>query len=145
MTPLLEYSVSALRIADNESRATCKKAEIVLDTALNGRPDAFNPAELFLASIAACMLKGIERVSPMLNFEFRAVAIKLHGVRQDKPPRMVRIDYSIVVETDESEHRLKLLHENVRKFGTIFNTVAAACTLAGTMTRSGPPAMPGNV
>jgi hypothetical protein len=84
-------------------------------------------------------------VSPMLNFEFRAVAIKLHGVRQDKPPRMVRIDYSIVVETDESEHRLKLLHENVRKFGTIFNTVAAACTLAGTMTRSGPPAMPGNV
>jgi uncharacterized OsmC-like protein len=145
MTPLLEYSVSARRIADNESRATCKEAEIVLDTALSGRPDAFNPAELFLASIAACMLKGIERVSPMLNFEFRAVEIKLHGVRQDKPPRMVRIDYAIVVDTDESDHRLELLHENVRKFGTISNTVAAACTLTGTMARSGQPTPPGDV
>ncbi len=35
---------------------------------LCGRPDAFNPAELFLAALAACMIKGIERAIPMLNF-----------------------------------------------------------------------------
>ena len=34
---------------------------------MNGRSDAFNPAELFLASIAACMIKGIERVIPLLS------------------------------------------------------------------------------
>ena len=142
MTPLLEYRVSARRITAQESRAACKQAEIVLDTALSGRLDAFNPAELFLASVAACMLKGIERVTPMLKFEFRAVEIKLHGVRQDKPPRMVRIDYEIVVDTDESDHRLELLHENVRKFGTISNTVAAACSLTGAIRR---PALPGSL
>lgn len=144
MTPLLEYSVSARRMTASESRAKCKKAEIVMDTALSGRPDAFNPAELFLASIAACMLKGIERVSPMLKFEFRAVVIRLHGVRQDKPPRMIRIDYEIVVDTDESDHRLELLHENVRKFGTISNTVAVACTLTGTIARTASPEASGS-
>lgn len=144
MAPLLEYTISARRIASNESRAKCKEAEIVLDTALSGRSDAFNPAELFLASIAACMLKGIERVTPMLKFEFRSVEIKLHGVRQDKPPRMVRIDYKIVVDTDESDHRLELLHENVRKFGTISNTVAAACTLTGTIARPASPEASGS-
>ena len=59
---------------------------------MNGRVDAFNPAELLLAAIAACMIKGIERVTPMLKFQFRGVEMKLHGVRQDSPPKMVAID-----------------------------------------------------
>lgn len=32
--------------------------------------------------------------------------------------------YEIVVDTDESDLRLELLHDNVKKFGTVFNTVA---------------------
>ena len=49
--------------------------------------DAFNPAELLLASVAACMIKGIERVVPILKFEFRGVAVKLHGVLVDEQCR----------------------------------------------------------
>lgn len=136
MSSLLEYRVTARRHSPDESRANCKEAELILDTALTGRRDAFNPAELFLASIAACMLKGIERVAPMLQFSFRGVTIRLHGVRQDKPPKMVRVDYEIAVETDEPDRRLELLHENIRKFGTISNTVAAACILEGKLVRT---------
>ena len=58
------YSVTAQRIDAHGSLAKTKEAEIVLDTDVAGRPDAFNPAELFLAAIAACMIKGIERVMP---------------------------------------------------------------------------------
>ena len=54
---------------------------IVLDTDTAGRRDAFNPAELFLAAIAACMIKGIERVSPMLHFDLRGVEVPRHGGR----------------------------------------------------------------
>jgi uncharacterized OsmC-like protein len=131
----LEYAVSARRVSDSEGRATCKQAELTMDTALAGRADAFKPAELFLASIAACMLKGIERVIRLLHFKLRAVSVKLHGVRQDKPPKMVSIDYKIAVDTDEPDHRIELLHDNVKKFGTISNTVASACRLEGRMTR----------
>lgn len=136
MTPLLEYTVSARRVSSTEGRAACKQAELLIDTALAGRVDAFNPAELLLASIAACMLKGIERVSPMLDFSLRGVSVELHGIRQDKAPKMVRVEYEIVIDTDEPERRIELLHENVRKFGTISNTVAAACVLEGRMIRA---------
>ena len=63
MAPMLEYRVSARRIDAHGSVASTKDAEIVLDTDINGRPDAFNPAELFLAAIAACMIKGITGAS----------------------------------------------------------------------------------
>jgi uncharacterized OsmC-like protein len=133
---VLEYKVMAKRLDTHGGIARSKDAEIVLDTDVNGRPDAFNPAELFLASVAACMIKGIERAIPMLKFDLRGVEVKLHGVRQDSPPKMVTIDYEIIVDTDESDRRLELLHTNVRKFGTISNTVAAATRLEGRIVRA---------
>ncbi len=135
MAPLLEYRVSARRVDGHGSVATTKEAEVILDTDINGRPDAFNPAELFLAAIAACMIKGIERVTPMLQFDLRGVEIHLYGVRQDSPPKMVSVDYELIVDTDEDDRRLDLLHHNVRKYGTISNTVAAATKLEGVIKR----------
>ena len=132
---MLEYRVSARRKDAHGSVASTKDAEIILDTDVGGRPDAFNPAELFLAAIAACMIKGIERVTPMIKFDLRGVEVKLHGIRQDSPPKMVSIDYELIVDTDETDQRLELLHTNVRKYGTISNTVAAATKLEGLIRR----------
>ena len=134
---MLEYRVSARRLDPHGSEASTKEATITLDTDVNGRPDAFNPAELLLASIAACMIKGIERVAPMIHFQFRGAEVKLHGMRQDAPPMMVSIDYEIIVDTDEDDRRLELLHTNIRKYGTISNTVARATKLEGTIRRAG--------
>ena len=132
---MLEYHVSARRIDSHGSEATTKEARIVLDTDVAGRDDAFNPAELFLAAVAACMIKGIERVTPILKFDLRGVEVRVHGVRQDVPPRMESISYEIIVDTDEPERRLELLHENVRKYGTVFNTVAPGTELSGVLRR----------
>jgi len=135
---MLKYEVHAERIDAHGSLARTKEASITLDTDIKGRDDAFNPAELFLAAIAACMIKGIERVTPMLEFDLRGVEVSLKGTRQDSPPKMVSIDYEIVVDTDEDDRRLELLHTNVRKFGTISNTVAAATKLEGSIRRKAP-------
>ena len=132
---MLEYSVTAQRIDSHGSEAWTKDADLKLDTDVNGRLDAFNPAELLLAAVAACMIKGIERMIPMLKFQLRGVEVKLHGVRQDSPPKMVSIDYELIVDTDESDQRLELLHKNVRKYGTISNTVAEATKLEGIIRR----------
>lgn len=132
---MLEYRVAAHRLDAHGSLARCKEAEIALDTDVAGRRDAFNPAELFLAAVAACMIKGIERATPMLKFDLRGVEVRLHGVRQDSPPKMVSVDYEIIVDTDEDDRRLDLLHKNVRKYGTVSNTVAAAMRLDGAIRR----------
>lgn len=129
----LTFDVAAKRLDAHGSIATCKAATIRLDTDLAGTSDAFNPAELLLAALAACMIKGIERIQPMLKFQLRGVEVRLHGVRQDVPPRLERIDYEILVDSDESEARLALLHENVRKYGTVFNTVMPGTSLQGVL------------
>ena len=134
---MLEYRVSARRLDSHGSEATAKEARLTLDTDMKGRADAFNPAELFLAAIAACMIKGIERVAPMIHFQFQGVEVKLHGLRQDAPPMMTEVTYELIVDTQEDDRRLELLHTNVRKYGTISNTVARATKLEGTIRRAG--------
>lgn len=134
---MLTYTVTARRTGPAAAEAETKEARLTLDTDPAGRTDAFNPAELFLTSVAACMLKGIERVTPMLGFALRGAEVRVHGERQDSPPRMTRVEYELVVDTDESDARLSLLHRNVQKYGTIYNTVSAALPLAGTIRRAG--------
>ena len=131
-----DYHVTAWRIDAHGSRVHCKDASIDVDTDPAGREDAFNPAELLLAALASCMLKGIERVTPMLRFRLSGARLALRATRQDSPPKIIAIDYELVVETDESDHRLDLLHTNIRKFGTITNTLAGATRLEGRIRRS---------
>ena len=59
----------------------------------------------------------------------------MHGVRQDVPPRLESISYEIIVDTDEPDRRLELLHDNVRKYGTVFNTVSPGTQLNGVLQR----------
>ena len=129
------FDVRSERIDSTLSVSFCKNAKIELDTNLAGNPNAFNPAELLLAALSACMIKGIERVVPLLKFEMRGVEVKVHGVRQDVPPRLESISYEIHVDTDEDDHRINLLHENVKKYGTVFNTVAPGTHMQGVMLR----------
>lgn len=134
-TSKLTFHVEARRVDAHGSLARCKRAEIALDTDLAGNPDALNPAELLLAAVSACMIKSIERVTPILHFSLRGVEVIVDGVRQDVPPKMESITYDIVVDTDEPDHRLQLLHENVKKFGTVFNTVAPGTVMSGVLRR----------
>lgn len=131
----MTFHVESHRVDAHGSLSRCKNAEIALDTDMAGNLDAFNPAELLLAALSACMIKGIERVVPILKFELRGVHVIVDGVRQDVPPKMESIRYEIIVDTDESEQRLNLLHENVKKYGTVFNTVAPGTDLSGVLRR----------
>lgn len=133
--PKMTFHVESRRLDAHASVSRCKDAQIALDTDMAGNPDAFNPAELLLAAISACMIKGIERVAPILKFEMRGVEVIVDGVRQDVPPRMESIRYEIIVDTDESDQRLALLHQNVKNYGTVFNTVAPGTDLSGVLRR----------
>jgi uncharacterized OsmC-like protein len=132
---MLTYDVGLVRADAHGSEARTKQAHITIDSDVAGRVDAFNPAELLLAAVGACMMKNIERVAPIIGFKFRGVHIELHGERQDSPPRMLSIQYRITVDTDEPDERLALLHHNVRKFGTVYNTVAPGTMLRGSLER----------
>jgi uncharacterized OsmC-like protein len=95
-----------------------------------------NPVELLLSALAAYMLKGIERVTPLLRFEIDGAEARLEAVREEAPPKLKLIRCEIVVDSPETGQRMDILHRNVLKYGTISNTLAAAVPLKGTLRRA---------
>lgn len=133
---MLHYAITARRIDAHGSVAGARDAEVVLDTSLAGREDALNPAELLLAALAACMIKGVERAAPLLHFDFSGVEVRIAAERQDSPPMITAITYELIVDSPEPDRRLELLHTNVRRYGTISNTLAGATSLSGVVRRA---------
>jgi len=133
---MLSFSLEAKRNNSSGSLVAAKSAELTIDTSLAGRPDALNPVELLLASQAACFIKGIERLAPTLEFDFRGVQVYLEADRPENESRIAQIRYQVVIETDESDQRIALMHKNLQKQGTIYNTLSAGTELVGSITRA---------
>lgn len=91
------------------------------------------PAELLAAAFAACLLKNLARCRDLLEFRYDEAHVEVVARRQDRPPRFVEISYTVRVATDEPGRRVELAHQNLRKFGTVYNTMAAVCDVHGSM------------
>ena len=131
----MTFNLNATRQNQNGSLVKAKETELVIDTSVSGRTDALNPVELLLAALAACMLKGVERLSPTLDLHFSNIEIDFEAHRPDLEARIEDIKYVIRVTTDAPEHKLELLHKNLQKQGTIYNTVRLGTDLSGAITR----------
>jgi len=125
------YRIEARIVRPGISAATSKKELIEFDTSA-GQGDALpGPADLLTMAFAACVLKNVERFSQILPFRYEGASIEVVAERQDAPPKMTRLTYSLHLATDEPEQRVELLHLNIRRHGTIFNTLAATCDVSG--------------
>jgi uncharacterized OsmC-like protein len=125
------YSVRARTLEHGVSEAACKRTTITFDSS-SGQSDSLpGPAELLCAAFAACLLKNVERFSQILPFAYDAASVEVTAERSAVPTRFVRVTYELHIRTDEPNDRLELLHRNVRNYGTVYNTLAASCEVAG--------------
>ena len=132
---MLEYEITATVQQGGLAKATANRTEVAFD-ATSGRDDVLpNPAELLLTSLAACMLKNVQRNSEILKIPYRSAKVTIHGIRNDNPPFMAQIRYRLDIDTDADERQLYIWHKNILKFGTITNTLKLACLLEGTLNR----------
>ena len=130
-SPPSTYVVTA-RSAGGTAEVMAGRSELGLDVRWGEPPSGLpGPAELLASAFAACLLKNLERSRSMLSFSYRSAEVRVTARRQDAPPRFVEITYRLTVATDESERRLDLVHRNLRKFGTVYNTLAAVCDVHG--------------
>lgn len=132
---MIEYCVNAVGMDGPVSLARCKDALLMLDTNAQRRPDAFNSVELFLASLAACMIESIGCLAPQLHFQYRALTVSLRAVEQRVPPKITRVEYLLNLDTEESAARLEILHLMVRTHGAVCNTVARDTDFVGKVSR----------
>jgi hypothetical protein len=70
----------------------------------------------------------------MFKFDILGVEVS-HAWRPSGPAAENSFNYELIVDTDEDDRRLELLHQNVMKYGTISNTVATATQLQGIIGR----------
>lgn len=131
----LTYSVTARADADG-GMLLAAGDDLALET--RWQPDAPTthpgPAELLAGAFAACLLKNVARSSAMLPFAYDSAQVTVTMHRQDAPPRFTAIEYDLVLTSDEPQHRVELLHRNLQKFGTVYNTLATVCEVTGTVT-----------
>jgi len=103
---MLEYEIQAEVKAGGTAQAQVNQSVVHFD-ATSGRDDVLpNPAELLLTSLAAWILKNVQRYSEILKIPYRKAKISVHGIRNDNPPFMKEINYTIEIDTDANERRI---------------------------------------
>lgn len=125
------YSVKANSVSKNKASVHVKESEFSFGITPEMNELLASPAELFLGSFAACILKNVERFSVMMKFEYESASIDVNAVRLEKPPRMDEIKYVLKIYSNDPKLNIKLLQKNIEKFGTIYNTVKLSCKVQG--------------
>jgi len=129
----MSYQIEAMSVAGNSGTLSIKKSIFEFGTTTKTENDLANPAELFLGSLAACILKNVERFSVLLKFDYLKAHIDIKAQRLDGPPRMDDIFYELTIHSQDSNLNTKLLQKNLEKFGTIYNTIKQVCNISGTV------------
>ncbi|SDL98937.1 OsmC family protein [Kriegella aquimaris] len=127
----MKYSIKATATSKNSASVNIKQTEINFGITPDSADILANPAELFLASFSACILKNVERFSELMGFEYSDAEITVNAMRLEKPPRMDEINYGLKIYSRDDNLNINLLKKNIEKFGTIFNTVKASCSITG--------------
>lgn len=130
----MEYSIKATSSSDYNGTINKKQTKISFATTEELEETLANPAELFLGSFSACILKNVERFSKFLKFEYTNAEIEVKATRLEKPPRIDKVIYELRIHSQDNNLNTDLLKRNIEKFGTIFNTVKSSCAVEGKIT-----------
>lgn len=128
---MMNYSINAVSEAANDAMIHVKQSHIGFGTTEKTSATLPNPAELFLGSFAACILKNVERFSGMMHFSYEKAELEVHAKRLENPPRMDYLTYELTIYSQDEKLNRALLKKNIEKFGTIYNTVKQICEISG--------------
>ena len=119
----MKYSIKASSLSKDKASAIIKETVVNFGITPDSADVLANPAELFLSSVAACILKNVERFSEIMNYTYISADIVITATRMEKPPRMDEIEYDLTLTSKQAGINIDLLKKNIEKYGTIFNTV----------------------
>jgi uncharacterized OsmC-like protein len=131
----MDYNVKGSISQDRVATFTAKEGEVSFGVT-EDQENLPNPAELLLGAFAACCLKNVQRFSKIMGFEYTAASIEVTGERQEKPTKIIAIRYVIRITGADEKLNQELLHRNLQKFGTIYNTLKEVCDVSGELVTS---------
>ncbi|MDE3740253.1 OsmC family protein [Maribacter polysaccharolyticus] len=129
----MDYHIKASSRANQDAVIHLKQSIIDFGTTQETTETLPNPAELFLGSFAACILKNVERFSSMMKFTYTKATLEVNATRLEHPPRMDNLVYKLTLYSNDEKLNTDLLKKNIEKYGTIYNTVKMSCAISGTI------------
>ena len=129
----MNYQIKASSLSSEDAVIHIKKSNIDFGTTSKTVNTLPNPAELFLGSFAACMLKNVELFSSMMKFSYSKSSLDVNATRLENPPRMDNIIYNLTIYSNDKKLNTDLLKKNIEKYGTIYNTIKLSCAISGTI------------
>jgi uncharacterized OsmC-like protein len=139
--PVRSYTVEAGTSGSDVGEIHSKDTTLRFDASAAQSTTMPGPADLMTAAFAACIIKNVQRFSEILPFRYQRASVTVTSERQDAPPKMTSVRYVLTIVTDEAPDRVDLLHRNIKRHGTIYNTVAAACDVVGSVRIEAPVAL----
>lgn len=127
----MTYKVESTFIEKGLSEFNLGSESIKVDVSKERDESLPGPAELLLTALSSCILKNIERFSEILKFEYENARIEVEADRRDSPPKFIEIRYKVFLKTKEDDHRIHLLHKNIKKFGTVYNSLSEETNVIG--------------
>ncbi|GAA5219977.1 OsmC family protein [Membranihabitans marinus] len=129
----MNYQIKASSIANEDAVVQIKESNIDFGTTKGSEETLPNPAELFLGSLASCILKNVERFSGILKYTYSKATIEIKATRHESPPRMEDIIYDLTLYSEDKKIKVDLLKKNIERYGTIYNTVKLSSDISGTI------------
>ena len=129
----MNYQIKASSLSNEDAVIHIKESNINFGITSKTADTLPNPAELFLGSFAACILKNVERFSTMMKFNYSKATLDVNATRLENPPRMDNIIYNLTIYSNDKKLNTDLLKKNIEKYGTIYNTIKLSCTISGTI------------
>lgn len=128
---LQEYSVEVKRIDDKLAQANRDEHRLLLSIKRGERMYGFNAVEALLSSLGTCILTNVNDFSSKLRLDIRAASVRLTAFRHDRPPKVISIDYELMLDSPDPVEKLEELHSYCKKWGTVYNTLADAIPING--------------
>ena len=132
-----EYTVDLNRKPDGRKTvATTRTFSIELGSK-SGDPSAgFNPAETLLAAAGGCITSSMGLVAANSGLRIDGFRVKVTGVRQAKPPKLVSIRYRISIDSPEDDDRIDKVFRIAERNSTVLSTLKAAVQVTGEWQRT---------
>ena len=127
------YQVQVQRLNDQHVQAITRDFTLTLGAKRGDAEAGMNPVQTLLSSMGACLLTALATVADLSRVSIDDIGIVLVGVRQDQPPRLTSVSYRLWGQTPVPEERLRRLVHMAERNSTVYQTLAAAVPVSGTV------------
>lgn len=113
------------------ARATVREFELRLGARRADPTAGFNPVETLLAALGDCLLTALDFVAELSKIPITGAWIELEATRQDKPPKLNQIRYTLHLSSEAPKERVERLVGLAERNSTVFQTLSQTLPIEG--------------